>query len=202
MADRADAAGVPIIGPDAGAVLRLLARLTDAARVFEFGSGFGYSATWFLRGGADRVVRTEVDADEAEQGRACMREGGHDGRATDEVGDAMDAIDRYDGPFDAVLIDHDKPRYADAFAAVAPKLAANPVVIADNVTRGPIDFAALSAAVVDGAPLPSADDDPATAGIARYLRTVRAEPGFHTAVLPVGSGLAVTTRAPDGDASG
>jgi caffeoyl-CoA O-methyltransferase len=50
MAAHADAHGFPIIGPDAGGVLQTLARLRGADRVFEFGSGFGYSAYWFLQG--------------------------------------------------------------------------------------------------------------------------------------------------------
>jgi len=68
MAALADDWGFPISGPEAGAVLRLLARLTDAERVFEFGSGFGYSATWFLRGGADAVICAEFDEEEAKRG--------------------------------------------------------------------------------------------------------------------------------------
>jgi len=73
MAALADDWGFPISGPEAGAVLRLLARLTDAERVFEFGSGFGYSATWFLRGGADAVICAEFDEEEAKRGAGSVR---------------------------------------------------------------------------------------------------------------------------------
>lgn len=45
MAAFAEDQSFPNLGPDAGAVLRLVARLTDAETVFEFGSGFGYSAS-------------------------------------------------------------------------------------------------------------------------------------------------------------
>ncbi|UIO99131.1 O-methyltransferase [Halobaculum sp. CBA1158] len=196
----------PNIGPESGAVLRLLARLTDADTVFEFGSGFGYSASWFLRGGADRVILTEFDADELDQGREFMTEAGLADRCVFEDGDAMETIDRYDGPFDAVLIDHQKERYADAFRAVRDKLSPGGVVAADNVMRGPIDFDALLAhaegvaagddtaedAENPGAALATANDQ--TRGIADYLDTVRDDDAFETAVLPVGSGLAVSTR--------
>jgi len=76
MAALADDWGFPISGPEAGAVLRLLARLTDAERVFEFGSGFGYSATWFLRGGADAVICAEFDEEEAKRGVQFAADGG------------------------------------------------------------------------------------------------------------------------------
>ncbi|WP_348608696.1 O-methyltransferase [Halobaculum rarum] len=201
MAAFADDHEFPNIGPESGAVLRLLARLTDADTVFEFGSGFGYSASWFLRGGADRVILTEFDADELDQGREFMREAGLAGRCIFEEGDAMETIERYDGPFDVVLVDHQKERYADAFDAVRDKFAPGGVVAADNVMRGPIDFDALLAHVEgdttggeedsEGA-LASANDQ--TRGIADYLAAVRDDPDFETAILPVGSGLAVSTK--------
>jgi predicted O-methyltransferase YrrM len=193
MADLADDWGFPIIGPEAGAVLRLLARLTDADRVFEFGSGFGYSATWFLRGGAGSVVCTEFDADEAERGVAFADEGGYADRVTFEVGDAMETIDRYEGPFDVALIDHQKGRYADAYREVLPKVRSGGVIVADNITRGPIDFEALVAHFEAGEPLPDAAVDEETRGIGEYVGTVRSDDAVETAILPVGSGIAVST---------
>jgi predicted O-methyltransferase YrrM len=182
----------PNIGPDAGAILRLAARLTDAETVFEFGSGFGYSASWFLRGGAGRVILTEFDADELDKGREFLGDAGLTEHCIFEEGDAMETVERYGGPFDVVLIDHQKSRYADAFEAVRAKLSPGGVVIADNITRGPIEFEALLAHLEDGEPLP--DEDEQTHGIGTYLDTVRDADGFESLVLPVGSGLCVTTK--------
>ena len=39
----------PIVGPQVGRLLETLARACGARRVLELGSGFGYSAYWFLR---------------------------------------------------------------------------------------------------------------------------------------------------------
>ncbi|MEX0742719.1 MAG: O-methyltransferase, partial [Actinomycetota bacterium] len=41
--------GFPIIGRLVGVTVELLARSVAAKRVFELGSGFGYSAYWFAR---------------------------------------------------------------------------------------------------------------------------------------------------------
>ncbi|SHH22156.1 O-methyltransferase [Halobaculum gomorrense] len=204
MAAFADEHDFPNIGPESGAVLRLLARLTDAETVFEFGSGFGYSASWFLRGGADRVVLTEFDADELGQGRAFMTDAGLADRCVFEEGDAMKTVERYDGPFDVALVDHQKERYADALRAVRDKISTGGVVVADNVMRGPIDFDALLAhaeatggrgdAGGDPDALAGANDE--THGIAAYLNAVRDDSAFETVVLPVGSGLAVSTKTP------
>ena len=40
----------PIIGPAAGHFCYLMTRLLGAKKVFELGSGFGYSTAWFARG--------------------------------------------------------------------------------------------------------------------------------------------------------
>src|SRR3990170_8965390 len=41
--------GFPIIGRLCGQLLELTARAVGARRIFELGSGFGYSAYWFSR---------------------------------------------------------------------------------------------------------------------------------------------------------
>ena len=193
MADYADENGFPIIGPDAGAVLRMLARLTDAERVFEFGSGYGYSASWFLDGGADEVVLTEIDEDELDMARTFLDRAGDADRAQFEHGDALETVDAYDGPFDVVLIDHDKPRYAQGFDKAREKVPEGGVIVADNMTRGPIDLDALTAYFADDEPLPE-DASDGTEGIANYVEHVHADPAFESFVLPVGSGLCLSTR--------
>ena len=39
----------PIIGPASGYVCYQVARMTRARRIFELGSGFGYSTAWFAK---------------------------------------------------------------------------------------------------------------------------------------------------------
>jgi len=193
MAAHADEHDFPIIGPDAGGALRAVAGVRGARRAFEFGSGFGYSAYWFLQGMPDdgEVVLTEIDADELAMAEEFFERAGLADRATFERGDALEIVDRYDGEFDVVLIDHQKHRYAEAFETIRDQLPVGAAVVADNIMRGAVDFRDLLPYFEDGDPLP---DDENTRGIAEYVETVRADDDFHTVVLPVGSGLAVSTR--------
>ena len=195
MASYAAEHGFPIVGPDAGGVLRLLARLTDARRVFEFGSGFGYSAYWFLAGMHEdgEVVLTEHDADELEMAREFLDRAGLAHRAEFREGDAMAIVDEYDGPFDVVLLDHEKERYAEGFRTVQEKVRPGGVVVTDNVVGGPFEFRDVLAHLEDGETLP---DDEQAAGVVEYLRTVEENPGFEGSVLPVGSGLSVAVKVP------
>ncbi|MES3516053.1 MAG: O-methyltransferase [Natronomonas sp.] len=191
MQRRGEETEFPTIGPELGGWLYVLARLTNARRVFEFGSGFGYSAYWFCRAvPADgEVVLTEVDAAELEAAREYLDRGGFGDIAAFELGDAIDTIDAYDGPFDVVLIDNEKRRYREAFEAVRPKIAAGGVVIADNAIVGPHDFEAVHDLVVGEA---SGDERTTASGIAEYVRAVRADPDFESAVLPLGEGAIVS----------
>lgn len=193
MATYADERGFPIIGPEAGGVLQFLASVTDASRVFEFGSGFGYSAYWFLRvmPNDGEIVLTEVDADDLAMAEEFLDRAGLADRAIFEHGDAMEIVERYDDPFDVVLIDHRKERYAAAFDAVRDQIPPGAVVVADNIMRGPVRFEELLPYFETGEDLPA---DERARGIAEYVETVRAAEDFQTLVLPIGNGLALTTR--------
>jgi len=183
----------PTVGREVGVWLSVLARLCGAERVFEFGSGFGYSAYWFARalGPDGEVVLTEVDGDELEDARDYFERGGIADRATFERGDAIEIVERYDGPFDVFLIDNEKERYVEAFESVRGKLRPGSLVLADNaVTAGPIDRDALLE-LLRGAEV---ETNAATRGIAAYHEHVRALSRFETALLPLGEGVAVSVK--------
>jgi len=193
MDARADREGFPTVGPAVGAWLRLLARLTDAERVFEFGSGFGYSAYWMAPAlPADgEIVLTEIDADELDSAREYFQRGGYADLATFEQGDAIDIVGEYDGPFDVVLVDNEKDRYTEAFEAVRAKVPVGGVVAADNaIEAGPLEFDDVRA-LLAGEDVAASD---ASRGIADYLDHVREDPDFETGLLPLGEGVAVSVR--------
>jgi predicted O-methyltransferase YrrM len=194
MAAHGEAIGFPTVGPSVGAFLRLAARMVDARRIFEFGSGFGYSAYWFAEALPEdgEIVLTEHDDEELDLAREYLDRGGYADRATFESGDALDIIERYDGPFDVVLIDCHKAGYPDALDAVRGKVADGGVVIADNAMEsGAQDFRAILDAVEGGDPT---DFDEDTRGVAEYLLAVRDADDFETVAVPLGQGLAVSYK--------
>lgn len=193
MDERADREGFPTVGPAVGGWLQQLVALVGARRVFEFGSGFGYSAYWIARGlpSGGEVVLTEVDADELADARENLERGGYEDLATFEHGDAIEIVDEYAGPIDVALIDNEKARYAEAFEAVADRVPSGGLVLADNaITAGIVDFEALLHYSEGETP----EMDRHTRGIAAYLDRVRSHPDFETVVLPLGEGLAVSRR--------
>lgn len=186
--------GFPTVGREVGQFLQVLTRMVDAQAIFEFGSGFGYSAYWFASAlPADgQVILTEVDADELDQARTFFERGGLADRAVFEHGDAIEIVAGYDGPFDVVLIDNEKRDYPAALDSVAEKVRTGGVVVADNAMTSTVqDFDAILAALEGDDP---GDVDQETAGVIDYLREVRDDPGWETSVLPLGEGIAVSVK--------
>ena len=186
--------GFPTVGPAVGGWLATLCRLVDTERVFEFGSGFGYSAYWFARAlpPTGEVVLTEIDEDELDRAREYFDRGDLIERATFEHGDAIDYAREYEGPFDVVLIDNEKHRYGEAFDAIREKVAPGGVVVADNaMTSTSVDFETVLELVEGGTVSKSTKS---TRGVAAYLERVRADPDFETAAIPLGEGIAVSHR--------
>ena len=201
MDERAERTGFPTVGPAVGGWLRLLAGAVDARRAFEFGSGYGYSAYWLAEalGPDGELVCCEYDSELLADARSYLERGGYADRVRFEEGDAVAAIDRYEGPFDVVLIDNEKHRYREAFEAVRGKVAPGGLVCADNaVTSTGVAFDRLATMVHERADgTDSGDRDPpseATRGVADYLVAVREADAFETALLPLGEGMAVSRR--------
>ncbi|WP_058995305.1 O-methyltransferase [Haloarcula sp. CBA1127] len=193
MDAKADREGFPTVGPAVGGWLRLVARMVDADRVFEFGSGFGYSAYWMAPAvSADgQIILTEIDADELDEAREFLDRGGFAARATFEHGDAIETVENYDGPFDVVLIDNEKHRYVEAFEAVRGKVPVGGAVVADNmIEAGPLEFKEVRA-LLDGDDI---DANETSRGIAAYLERVGDDPAFETGLLPLGEAVAVSVR--------
>lgn len=181
----------PIVGPNVGRFLRVATRMVGAERVFEFGSGFGYSAVWIAGAlPADgEIVLTDYDDENLDRARGFIDDAGYGALSTYHSGDAMRAFQETSGSFDVVLIDHEKRRYVDAFDLAAERIPDGGLVVADNMMDGPVDPEHVEAALDGDEPV-----DETTAGIASYIERVRDDPGFETVLVPLGQGIAVSVK--------
>lgn len=186
----AESNGFPYVGPAVGRLCRTLATATGARRVFEFGSGFGYSAAWWA--GAplvEEVVLTDYDGSNLERARDALDDA-YAATFRYEQGDAVEAFERHDPGWDIVLLDHEKSRYADAFERVRDALNPGALVVADNAMMGPMTPDDVRAALDGDAPSENA------AGVAAYLDAVRDDAAFETSLVPLGEGVAVSAYRP------
>lgn len=190
MAAHGEERNFPTIGPAAGRALRLTAQLVDAQRIFEFGSGFGYSAAWFLGAlpDAGEIVLTDYEEENLAEAEGFLDRLPHEAAVHYEPGDAMQTFDRYDGPFDVILIDHDKAQYVAALQKALQQVRPGGIVIADNMLAGPTSPGDVRAGL-EGAAV-----EDATEGIVAYLEFVRDETALSSALLPLGEGQLISRK--------
>lgn len=173
----------PIVGPQVGRLLQLLAEGVKARRVIELGSGFGYSAYWFARavGPDGEVILTDRSEDNAALATSFLDRGGFGDRVRFETGDALDILDRTEGEFDIVFNDIDKERYPAVLDRASGALRHGGLLISDNM-------------LWFGTVLESDPVEESTLGVQGLTRALLDSPDFLTVVLPIRDGVSVSLR--------
>lgn len=172
----------PIVGPLAGRHLDQLARMIGAQRIFELGSGYGYSALYFARavGPAGQVHCTELDAENIRLAEMFLSEAGLWERVTYHQEEATAALARVGGTWDIIYNDIDKVGYPATIDLAYWHLRPGGLFITDNLF--------WHGRVFTGA----ADAD--TQGVIEFTRQLFVHPGFITSIYPARDGLAVALR--------
>lgn len=131
----AEAEDFPIIGRLCGRVLELVALSVEARRIFEMGSGYGYSAYWFSRAtGPDGEIHlTDMDPDNERKAKDFLGRAGLLGPIDYHVSAAFDALDATDGEFDIVYCDIDKGDYPEAWERGKERVRVGGLYICDNM---------------------------------------------------------------------
>jgi caffeoyl-CoA O-methyltransferase len=177
----------PIVGALVGRLLQQLAVTSRAQRILEIGSGFGYSAAWFLGAGPDvRVICTDGSPLNRERGLEFLQRLGVADRVDYRLGDALALATQVDGPLDIVFCDIDKRAYPDAFRAMLPKLRQGGLFIADNVLwRG------FAWSPPDEAPAFRREMTP---GVREFNRLINETPGVLSSIMPLRDGVSITVK--------
>lgn len=172
----------PIVGRLAGRFLFQQALMLGARRVFELGSGFGYSAYWFAKaaGPGGSVVCTDRSEENAASAAEFMKKSGLEKIVSFHAGDALQILSETRGTFDIIFCDADKESYPEMFAAARGRVRKGGLFIADNA------FWDGRAARPDGAPDSEA--------VARFNKQAAAAPDFMTVQVPIRDGLSVSLR--------
>lgn len=175
----------PIVGRMVGAALEMLARSVQAKRVFELGSGFGFSAWWFARavGAGGEVTLTDGDPANTELSQDLLRRAGLASRCRFLTGDAVTSLNSTEGEFDVVYCDIDKEGYPDAFAAAAERIRVGGLYLCDNVL--------WSGKVAD-----PANTESSTQSIRAHNVAVFSDSRFLTTIIPIRDGVICALKLP------
>lgn len=177
----------PIIGPLVGKLVFLVAKSIDAKRIFELGSGFGYSAYWFAKavGPTGAVTCTDGDKKNAALAEDYLRRAGLWNRITFHVGMAQEHFTKTKGEFDIIYNDVDKNQYPHVFELVASRVRSGGFYIADN--------ALWSGRVVEKKV--TDDVEPGwTEAIRKHNDMVFAHPEFEASIVPLRDGVVIARR--------
>lgn len=125
----------PIVGRLVGIFLETMARTVNANRIFEFGSGYGYSAYWFARaaGANGRVICTDGDPLNKDKADQYLKSAGLSERVDFRVGMAQEIFAQIEGQFDICYNDADKGDYPQIWQMAKDRIRPGGLYIADNV---------------------------------------------------------------------
>jgi caffeoyl-CoA O-methyltransferase len=179
--------GFPAVGRMVGVVLELLAGSIGAKRVFELGSGFGYSGYWFARAiGPDGELHlTDGDPDNERKALDYLGRAGLGKAVSFHVGDALESFAAVEGDFDIVFCDINKGEYPAAWAAARDRVRPGGMYICDNTIRWG------EASVLES---PGGDVGERVAAVRSHNDTIAADPEFLSTILPIRDGVLVARR--------
>jgi caffeoyl-CoA O-methyltransferase len=125
----------PIVERLVGIFLETLTKMIGARRVFEFGSGYGYSAYWFAKGvgASGSVICSDGDADNRAKAQDFLGRAQLWDRIDFQVGLAQDIFARFEGDFDICYNDVDKGDYPAIWKMAREQIRPGGLYIADNV---------------------------------------------------------------------
>lgn len=175
----------PIIGAVAGQFLYQVARMIGARRIFELGSGYGYSTAWFAQAvrenGGGEVHHVVWDEGLSQKARDYLGRLGYSDVVHFHVSEAVAQLRAMEGEFDLMFNDIDKQGYPDSIAVIKPKLSVGGVLLIDNV-------------LWSGRVLDSEDTDPQTDAIRRVTQMLFEDPDFCCTVLPLRDGVLMARK--------
>jgi caffeoyl-CoA O-methyltransferase len=170
----------PIIGSVCGFFCYQAARMIGARRIFELGSGYGYSTAWFARAlqenGGGKVFHVVWDEELSNQARQHMHKLGYDDQVEYRVGEAVHTLSETEGTFDLIFNDIDKESYPDSLPVIAKKLRPGGILIIDNM-------------LWYGRIFDQNDQSESTRGVREFTRQITHDPQWIVSLLPMRDGL-------------
>ncbi|MFA5873390.1 MAG: O-methyltransferase [Anaerolineales bacterium] len=185
MEDGAEKMDFPIVGPASGYLCYQVARMIGAKRIFELGSGFGYSTAWFARAvtenGGGEVYHVVWDEELSREAHTHLAALGYNGIVRYHVGEAVQTLRETAGPFDLIFNDINKEDYADSLPVIAGKLRPGGVLIVDNM-------------LWHGGIFDPQDKTPATESIRKLTGMLTRSPDWIASLVPVRDGVIVAYK--------
>ncbi len=135
MEEHAREMSFPIIPRETGLFLSLISQTSNASTVFEFGSGFGYSAYWFIKGMGPKGRVFTSDAREVNHFklRHFLESTGYLDQIEPFLGWAKEHLEKLDSQFDIIYNDGIKKQYEQTWLLarkyIRPAGSTSPIIV-------------------------------------------------------------------------
>jgi predicted O-methyltransferase YrrM len=190
VADTGRARQLPLVDPEVGSLLHVLARGMQSTNILEIGTAIGYSGLWLASalppGG--KLVTMEIDSARAAEARRHFARAGLGNRTRVVSGDALQLLETVAGPFDLIFQDGDKRLYSAMLDRLVALLRPGGLLVTDNMLWG--------GRVVPGF-TPASDEPIGTQAIVDYTARLIARNDIVTSIIPLRDGVAISVKLTD-----
>ena len=179
---------VPIVEPEVGHFLYWLAQNKKSSHILEVGTAIGYSTLWLAkavlpRGG--QITTMEINGPRAETARKYFKQAGVIDKIELIFGDARELLYDLVGPYDFIFLDAAKGKYVDFLEKCIEMLVPGGVLVAEDVF--------MKGMVISGE-IDKRRNKTAVDRLRNYLQIVMEHPKLETVLLPLGDGIAISTK--------
>lgn len=179
---------VPIVEPEVGHLLYWLALTNNSCRVLEVGTAIGYSTLWLAKAVLPRegsITTMEINGPRAEAARKYFKKANILDKIDLIFGDARELLFELTGPYDFIFLDAAKGKYVEFLDKCIEMLVPGGILVAEDVF--------MKGMVISG-DIDKRRNKTAVSRLRTYLQTVKNHPKLETVVLPLGDGIAISTK--------
>ncbi len=176
----------PIVNRLTGIFLATQAKMIQARRVFEFGSGYGYSAYWFAKavGAEGQVICSDINPANRVVAERYLAGTGFWQRLNFQIGKAQDIFLSTEGMFDICYNDVDKEAYPEIWQMAKHRIRPGGLYIADNVLWSGRVITQNDVGAISGA----------TKAIIKHNQMIFDDAEFETFINPTRDGVLVARK--------
>lgn len=187
LEDYAHNNSVPIIHKEVAKFLELMITLKKPLKILELGTAIGYSAILMNLSskGKSSITTIERDSKMIELAQANIEKYGFKDKINIIQGDCLEVLEKLDDKYDMIFMDAGKGHYNHFLNECMRLLSDEGMIIADNV---------LFRGMVATDELVERRKITIVKRMRKYLELVSNEEKFITSIIPMGDGIAVTTR--------
>lgn len=181
-------AEVPIVRTETRELLKVLELIQRPKRLLEVGTAVGFSSIYmsqYLPEGG-KITTIEKYPPRIVKAKENISLAGVEDKITLLEGDAAEWLKRLQEPFDMIFMDAAKGQYIHFLPEVLRLLAPGGVLISDNVLQ--------DGDVLESHYAVSKRNRTIYSRMREYLYTIKHHPELETAIVPIGDGVAISTR--------